>query len=349
MVGTIITLVVVAAAVIGLLVYLIKNTPVFKVHEQQAVIIERFGKFTGKVLGPGLHFILPFGIEERKKFYESGRTVDYVDTRERSVDLPSQSVITKDNVQLEVDSIAYYQITDPQKAVYNITDVVVAVNQLIKTVLRDVIGDTMLQDLLGGREEINEKLREQVVKASGDWGIMIRSVELQSITPPQTYVEAMRKVSEAELAKKAAITKAEGEKQARILEAEGEADKISRIYNAIYGSHLTDEVLKVRYLDALEKIADGKATKIFMPFPSNPASGNFFQQAFGMAAGFDAYQNQQPPASEPEEQQTTPILPAAEGTGQKKIIRRIVKRPVPAPAVKPGTPATPPPSQPKKS
>jgi regulator of protease activity HflC (stomatin/prohibitin superfamily) len=225
--------------------------------------------------------------------------------------------------------MAYYQINDPQKAIYGVDNVVLAVNQLIKTVLRDVIGDTMLQELLSGREEINEKLRDQVVRASGDWGIAIRSVELQSVSPPESYVEAMRKVSEAELSKKAAITKAEGEKQAKILEAEGEAEKISRIYNAIHEGNPNDELLKVKYLEALEKIADGQATKVFMPFPANPTGDNFFQQAFGMAAGLDAYSAKEEPKKNLDK--TIPIEPNAENKPRKKVIRRVVKKPVSKP------------------
>ena len=326
--GFLIVVIILAAILAALIIALIINTPIFTVLEQQAVVIERWGKFN-KVVGPGLHFMYPFGIDRRRKFLVGKDEFDYVDQRERAVDLPSQSVITRDNVQLEVDSMAYYQITDPQKAVYGVNDVVLAVNQLIKTVLRDVIGDTMLQELLSGREEINEKLRDQVVRASGDWGITIRSVELQSVTPPQTYVDAMRRVSEAELAKKAAITEAEGKKQAKILEAEGEAEKISRIYNAIHAGNPNDELLKVKYLEALEKIADGKATKVFMPFPTNPGSDNFFQQAFGMAAGLDAYASKDNPPQDSEK--TIPIEQGDENAPRKKIIRRVVKRPVSKP------------------
>lgn len=320
-------IVVIAFAVIlaAIIIALIVNTPVFTVLEQQAVVVERWGKFN-RVVGPGLHFMYPFGIENRRKFLVGTDEFDYVDQRERAVDLPKQSVITRDNVQLEVDSMAYYQITDPQKAVYGVNDVVLAVNQLIKTVLRDVIGDTMLQELLSGREEINEKLRDQVVRASGDWGITIRSVELQSVTPPQTYVDAMRRVSEAELAKKAAITEAEGMKQAKILEAEGEAEKISRIYNAIHAGNPNDELLKVKYLEALEKIADGQATKVFMPFPANPSGDNFFQQAFGMAAGLDAYSSKE---EAPKTSEKT--LPIEQEKPRKKVIRRVVKRPASKP------------------
>jgi regulator of protease activity HflC (stomatin/prohibitin superfamily) len=317
-----------AVVLAAIIIALIVNTPIFTVLEQQAVVVERWGKFN-RVVGPGLHFMYPFGIENRRKFLVGNEDFDYVDQRERAVDLPKQSVITRDNVQLEVDSMAYYQINDPQKAIYGVDNVVLAVNQLIKTVLRDVIGDTMLQELLSGREEINEKLRDQVVRASGDWGIAIRSVELQSVSPPESYVEAMRKVSEAELAKKATVTKAEGEKQAKILEAEGEAEKISRIYNAIHEGNPNDELLKVKYLEALEKIADGQATKVFMPFPANPTGDNFFQQAFGMAAGLDAYSSKEEPRKNLDK--TIPIEPSAENKPRKKVIRRVVKKPVSKP------------------
>jgi regulator of protease activity HflC (stomatin/prohibitin superfamily) len=283
----------------------------FTVEEKQAVVIQRWKKFN-RVIGPGLRFMLPFGIEKKRKFKDGDKSVDYIDQRERSVDLPAQNVITKDNVQLQVDSIAYYRIADAQKAVYNVTDVIMSVNQLIKTSLRDVIGDTTLQELLSGRDEINRKLRDAVANASADWGVEIRSVELQAVSPPESYVDAMRKVSEAELTKKAFITEAEGKKQAHILEAEGEAEKISRIYKAIHDGKPNEELLKIRYLEALEKIANGQATKIFMPFPSNPTSGNFFQQAFGMAAGLDAYQSQSQTGSGPTESEGTTQIPQSD-------------------------------------
>lgn len=326
---------------IAILIYLIIHTPIFTVQEEQAVVIERLGKFN-RVCGPGMHFMWPF-IERKRKFTEGGKEYEAIDQRERAVDLPKQDVITKDNVQVQVDSMAYYEITDPKKAVYGVDDVIIAVNQLIKTVLRNVIGDTTLQEMLSGREAINRRLRDQVENASGDWGITIRSVELQAVSPPPTYVDAMRKVSEAELARKAEVTKAEGKKQASILEAEGEAEKIDRIYKAIHNGRPTDELLKIKYLEALEKIADGKATKVFMPFPSNPSNPNFsFQQAFEMAAGLDAYSSGSPGSDKERtaateaasEGQTTPIQkeekptqgePAKQGAPRKKIIRRVKK------------------------
>lgn len=343
-------IIVFAIVVLAILIYLVIHTPIFTVQEQQAVVIERLGKFK-RVCGPGWHVIWPF-LDKKRKFREGGVEHEFIDQRERAVDLPKQDVITKDNVQVQVDSMAYYEISDPKKAVYGIDDVIVAVNQLIKTVLRNVIGETTLQEMLSGREAINRKLRDQVENASGDWGITIRSVELQAVTPPPSYVEAMRKVSEAELARKADVTKAEGKKQASILEAEGEAEKIDRIYKAIHNGKPTEELLKIKYLEALEKIADGKATKVFMPFPANPSSPNFsFQQAFEMAAGLDAYSSAASPAPAesspppkaalesqttpiPKEQQPVPGEPPKPGTPPRKVIRRVVKRP-------PGAPETP--------
>jgi regulator of protease activity HflC (stomatin/prohibitin superfamily) len=320
MIGIVILSIIVV--IIGIGLYLSWYT----VEEKQAVVIQRWKKFN-RVVGSGPHFRLPFGIEKKRKFKDGDKFVDSIDQRERSVDLPEQSVITKDNVQLQVDSIAYYRIADVQKAAYNVTDVIMAVNQLIKTILRDVIGNTTLQELLSGRDEINQQLRDAVATSSKDWGVEIRSVELQAVSPPDSYVSAMRRVSEAELAKKAFITEAEGKKQAHILEAEGEAEKISRIYKAIHEGNPDDELLKIRYLESLEKIANGKATKIFMPFPVSPTSENFFQQAFGMAAGLDAYQSQSPTGSSPTEPertaQTTPITQPE----KKIIIKKVVKKP----------------------
>ena len=283
--GVIIAIVV----LVGTLVYLVINTPIFTVQEQQVVIIERFGKFN-RVSKSGFRFMWPF-IEKKRKFKEASGEVEYVDLRERSVDLPAQTVITRDKVQLEVDSIAYYQVSDPGQAIYGVDNVISAVNNLIRTVLRDVIGNTNLDQLLSGREKINDQLKNQVSQASGNWGITISRVELQAVTPPASYAEAMRKVSEAELKKTAAIMEAQGKKEAALLEAEGEAARISKVFKAIHEGKPTQELLQIKYLEALQKIADGKATKVFMPFP---AGGNdFLQQGIGMAAGMDAYMTQQ--------------------------------------------------------
>ncbi|PID60409.1 hypothetical protein CSB45_00350 [candidate division KSB3 bacterium] len=329
-----------AAVLVGLLLYFIVNTPIFTVQEQEAVVIERFGKFS-RVLGPGIHFMWPL-IERKRKFTKDGVETDTVDQRERTVDLPAQTVITRDKVQLDVDSIAYYQIADAERAIYSVDDVIIAVNQLIRTVLRDVIGDTDLEQLLSGREKINERLKNQVARASGDWGISIRRVELQAVTPPASYADAMRRVSEAELTKRAAITEAEGKKAAAILEAEGDAAKIQRVYKAIHDGNPNDELLRIKYLEALEKIADGKATKVFMPFPSNPGGGragdfgSSLNQAIGMAAGFDAYSSasketaspaESKEAAAPADQTTTPIPDADKPKTVRRVVRRVKKKP----------------------
>ena len=152
----------------------------FVVHEEQAVIIERFGKFN-RVVGPGLHFMWPF-IERKRKFIDDGKLLDFVDQRERTIVLPIHVVTTKDNVQIQIDSIAYYEIADPKKAIYGIDDVLAAVNKLILTVLRNVIADVNLKDILIWRQEIVRWVRDQLENATGDWGIIIRTVELKTIT-----------------------------------------------------------------------------------------------------------------------------------------------------------------------
>ncbi len=331
-------LVLVIVGVIYVIIYLRKNSPFFTVKEQQAVVIERLGKFR-RVVGPGIHWMTPL-IEKRRKFVEeNGQETDYIDQRERTADLPSQQVITKDKIELTVDSVAYYEVSDPKEAIYSQKNVIGAIHQKIKTELRNVIGDTTLEELIKGQQEINQKLQNRLEGPARDWGIRLRSVELQAVTPPESYSqvsEAELELEKAKLDRQAAIERAEGQKQASILQAEGSAEEIDRIKEAILkgGSrdNPNDAFLKIKYLEALQKIADGKATKVFMPFPANPTSDNFFQQAFGMAAGLDAYRAPSESSTEEKKQQlqdqTTPIE-QAEGTPRRRIIRRVVKKPVP--------------------
>ena len=332
----------------GLIYYFLLR---IEVHEQQKVVIERLGKYH-RVLEPGWRIKWPL-IERKKRFREEeGRMTDYIDLRERTADLAKQQVITKDKIELTVDSVVYYQISDAYKAVYAQKDVLGAIHQKIKTELRNVIGNIDLEQLIRGQQEINDQLQAKLQASANDWGLTLRSIELQSITPPESYKrvseaelevqKARLEVQQAELAKQAAIERAQGLKQASILEAEGEAEKINQIYSAIHAGNPNDELLKIKYLEALEKIAAGQATKIFMPFPANPTGDNFFQQAFGMAAGIDAYRapaepapppppkSVQPAVKPPSQNQTTPIVQSSDPN--KKIIRRVVvKRPTPPP------------------
>jgi len=317
--------------------YLLK----FDVREQQAMVIERIGKYN-RTLSPGWHLKWPL-IERKRKFKEEdGQMTDYIDLRERTADLAKQEVITKDKIQVTVDSIVYYQISDPFKAIYSQKDVLGAIHQKIKTELRNVIGDTDLDQLVKGQQQINEQLQAKLQESAKDWGLTLRSIELQSVIPPESYKkvsEAELELEKAKLERQAAIERAEGRKQASILEAEGEAEKINQIYSAIHKGNPNEELLKIKYLEALEKIADGKATKVFMPFPANPTSDNFFQQAFGMAAGLDAYKSssesdapetKRPALPQPSQSQTTPVNQSEEFP-RKRIIRRIVRRPITPP------------------
>jgi regulator of protease activity HflC (stomatin/prohibitin superfamily) len=200
----------------GLIYYFLLR---IEVHEQQKVVIERLGKYH-RVLEPGWRIKWPL-IERKKRFKEEGdRMTDYIDLRERTADLAKQQVITKDKIELTVDSVVYYQISDAYKAVYAQKDVLGAIHQKIKTELRNVIGNIDLEQLIRGQQEINDQLQAKLQASANDWGLTLRSIELQSITPPESYKrvseaelevqKARLEVQQAELAKQAAIERAQG-------------------------------------------------------------------------------------------------------------------------------------------
>jgi len=222
-----------------------------------------------------------------------------VDMREQVVDVPPQEVITKDNATVTVDAIIYYEVTDPVKVLYNVAQFRLATIKLAQTNLRNVVGDLSLDESLTSRERINAKLRDVLDEATDKWGARATRVELQRIEPPSDVTEAMHRqmkaererravVLEAEGFKTAAILKADGEKQARILQAEGQAgaiervataDKfklltvaegegqaIERVYKAIHNGNPTKDLITIKYLEALAKMADGKAAKMFVPY-----------------------------------------------------------------------------------
>ncbi len=260
------------------------------VRPYQRGVVERLGKFQ-RVVQPGLNFIIPF-LERLVK----------VDMREQVVDVPPQEVITKDNATVTVDAIVYYEVTDPVKVLYNVANFRLATIKLAQTNLRNVIGDLTLDESLTSRERINAKLRDVLDEATDKWGAKVTRVELQRIEPPNDVTEAMHRqmkaerdrralVLEAEGVRQAAILKAEGEKQARILEAEGqaaaiqkvaeaeryklltvaegEAQAIERVYGAIHRGNPTRDLITIKYLEALAKIAEGKATKMFVPYEAS--------------------------------------------------------------------------------
>jgi regulator of protease activity HflC (stomatin/prohibitin superfamily) len=260
------------------------------VRPYQRAAVERLGRYQ-RTVHPGLNFILPF-IERLIK----------VDMREQVVDVPPQDVITKDNATVMVDAIIYYEVTDPVKVLYNVANFRMATIKLAQTNLRNVIGDISLDESLTSRERINAKLREVLDEATDKWGAKVTRVELQRIEPPGDVTEAMHRqmkaererravVLEAEGLRQAAILKAEGDKLSRILTAEGQASAIQkvaeaerfklltvaegegqaieRVYSAIHKGNPTKDLIAIKYLEALAKMAEGQATKMFVPYEAS--------------------------------------------------------------------------------
>jgi regulator of protease activity HflC (stomatin/prohibitin superfamily) len=218
--------------------------------------------------------------------------------REQVIDVPPQEVITKDNVTITVDAVIYYEPTDPKKLVYNVGDFITAATKLAQTNLRNVVGDLELDAALTSRETINTSLKLILDEATDKWGTRVVRVEIQRIDPPQDVQDAMNKVMKAERDRRAVVTEAEGEKRAAILTAEGnkesqvldatgeaealkqvadaqkyekiaiaegEAEAIEKVFAAIHKGDPTNDLIAIKYLESLEKVAEGKATKIFLP------------------------------------------------------------------------------------
>ncbi len=214
----------------------------FLVKQAEIIIIERFGKFH-RVLSSGLHLVIPFidkprqtlwtFIKEDYKGHAIHRYSSYVeriDLREAVYDFPKQNVITKDNVTMEINALLYYQITDPQAAVYEVANLPQAIEKLAQTTMRDIIGSMDLDETLTSRSNINEQLQIILDEATDKWGVKVNRVELQEVNPPQDIRIAMEKQMRAERDRRAHILEAEGKKRAAILEAEG--DKMAQITRA---------------------------------------------------------------------------------------------------------------------
>ncbi|HID11945.1 MAG TPA: SPFH/Band 7/PHB domain protein [Candidatus Latescibacteria bacterium] len=273
--------------IVAVVVVVLAVTSIRIVRPWEKGVIERLGKYQ-RTVGSGLTIVVPF-IERMFK----------VDMREQVVDVPPQDVITKDNVAVSVDAVVYYEVTDPVKVIYNVANFYTAATKLAQTNLRNLIGDMALDETLTSREAINTKLRQILDDATDRWGARVTRVEIQKIDPPRDVTEAMHRqmkaererramVLEADGTREAAIRKAEGERQAAILKAEGEAEAIKKVadaekyrrltvaegeaqaiqtvFSAIHQGKPTNDLLAVKYLEALQTIADGKATKIFLPY-----------------------------------------------------------------------------------
>ena len=286
------------------LIIVVSNIAV--VQQSRAYVIERLGAFQ-TVWGVGLHFKVPF----------IDRIARRVSLKEQVLDYPPQPVITKDNVTMQIDTVVYFQITDPKLYAYGVEQPMAAMETLTATTLRNIIGDLELDQTLTSRDVVNTKMRAILDEATDPWGIKVNRVELKNILPPQDIQNSMEKQMKAErdrrqailqaegqkksailiaegekesailrasAEKEAAILRAEAEKQAAILRADGEAQAILAVQKAMADSlellnqkAPNDQVIKLKSIEAMQKIADGKATKIIIP--------SEMQGLVGMASG----------------------------------------------------------------
>ena len=266
-----------------LIVLIIAVRNIVVVQQSRAYVVERLGAFQ-TVWGVGLHFKVPF----------IDRVARRVSLKEQVLDYPPQPVITKDNVTMQIDTVVYFQITDPKLYAYGVEQPMAAMETLTATTLRNIIGDLELDQTLTSRDVVNTKMRSILDEATDPWGIKVNRVELKNILPPADIQNSMEKqmkaerdrrqsILQAEGQKKSAILIAEGEKesailradaekQAAILKAEGEAEAIRKVQQALADSlemlnksAPSDQVIKLKSIEAMQKVADGKATKIIIP------------------------------------------------------------------------------------
>ena len=265
------------------LIILILAANIRVVQQSKAYVIERLGAFHS-VWGVGIHFKIPF-IE---------RVAKAVSLKEQVVDFAPQPVITKDNVTMQIDTVIYFQITDPKLYTYGVEHPMSAIENLTATTLRNIIGDLELDQTLTSRDHINTKMRSLLDEATDPWGIKVNRVELKNILPPREIQDAMEKQMKAERERRESILQAEGQKQSQILvaegekqslilraeaakeaaikKAEGEAEAIRKVQEAtaeaiklLNEANASDAVVKLKALEAFQAAADGKATKIIIP------------------------------------------------------------------------------------
>ncbi len=282
-----------AALVAVVVVYIRYSLRIVEQHERG--LVQTFGQYS-RTVNPGLSLIFP-----------PFQTMRFVDVREQVLDVPPQEVITKDNAAVTVDAVIYFQVTDPFKVVYNISNFVLAITKLAQTNLRNIIGEMELDHVLTSREHINKQLRQALDEASDKWGVRANRVEIQKVEPPRDITDSMSKQMKAEREKRAAILdaegakqafilkgegerqsailKAEGQKQSAILQAEGQAQAMMKVadaekyqteivFTAIHNGKPTNDLIAIKYLETLAKMAQGQATKIFMPVESTSLLGS---------------------------------------------------------------------------
>ncbi len=299
-----ITPVVIALVALWLLVKSVKI-----IGQAEVMVVERLGRFH-RVARSGLNILIPFIERPRTldvRYFESdvgglkrvtARSTARIDLREQVLNFPSQPVITKDNVTIDIDAVLYYRVADPQKATYAVQNLPYALETLTRTTLRNIVGEMELDQTLGSRDEINRRMREVIEEASLGWGVDVTRVELQAIEPPKDIQQSMELQMRAERERRAAVTNAEATKRAAILEAEGvresqvlraqgekdaailraqgqaearlamaeaEGEAIRRIAASLPGGDASTYLLSQKYLDALPQLAQGKGSTIFLP------------------------------------------------------------------------------------
>src|SRR5687768_13364334 len=260
--------------VLALFALFVASQTIKIIPQAKAGVVERLGRYS-RTLDPGLAIVIPF----------IDRVKPLIDLREQVVSFRPQSVITKDNVTVNIDTVLYFTITDPRSVTYEVANPLQAIEQLTVTTLRNVIGSLTLEETLTSRDQINGQLRGVLDEATGRWGIRVNRVELKSIDPPGTIQEAMEKqmraerdrraailtaegvkqsaILTAEGEKQSAILKAEGRKEAQVLEAQGEAEAIETVFQAIHEGRANPQLLAYQYLQMLPQIAQGDSNKIW--------------------------------------------------------------------------------------
>jgi regulator of protease activity HflC (stomatin/prohibitin superfamily) len=287
--------VLIVVAVVVALVAVLATRTVRIVPQARARNVERFGRYR-TTLQPGMNFIVPF----------VDRVKPAIDLREQVVSFRGQPVITEDNLVISIDTVLFFQVTDPRAADYEIVDYIQAIEQITATMLRSVIGSMHLEQTLTSRDKINAMLRGVLDDASGKWGIRVTRVEIKAIDPPKSVIDAMEKQMRAEREKRAAvltaeglrqakiltaegekqgaILRAEGERQSAILRAEGQAQAIETVFGSIHQANPDPMVMAYQYLQTLPQIAQGEGNTVWM-IPSEVTSAlKMVSRAFEGAA-----------------------------------------------------------------
>jgi regulator of protease activity HflC (stomatin/prohibitin superfamily) len=287
---------IIGGAVVILLVILFLSRSIWLVSPSRARNVERLGQFH-KTMEPGLNFVIPM----------IDRVKDLIDLREQVVQFTGQRVITEDNVVVSIDTVLFFQVTDPRAADYEIVNYIQAIEQLAATMLRSVIGSMDLEQTLTSRDKINTLLRGVLDDASGKWGIHVTRVEIRSVDPPQSIKDAMEKQLRAEREKRAAILhaegvqlsqiltaegdkkgailRAEGEKQSAILRAEGQAQAISTVFKAVHDGDPDPKLLAYQYLQTLPQLAQGPGNTVWMIPSELTGALRALSSAFGGPGG----------------------------------------------------------------